>query len=71
MLRDANYRLPTAVTLRRFLMAAAIAGLALLTALWSVAPPARRQQPPVYNVAVIALLRTGTARILHESQERA
>ena len=40
MLRNANYRLPTAVTLRRFLMAAAIAGLALLTGLWSVAPPA-------------------------------
>ena len=46
MLRDANYRLPTAVTLRRFLMASAIAGLALLTALWSVAPPAAASSHP-------------------------
>ena len=46
MLRNANYRLPPAVTLRRFLMASAIAGLALLTALWSVAPPAAASSHP-------------------------
>ena len=46
MLRDANFRPPTAVTLRRFLMASAIAGLALLTALWSVAPPAAASSHP-------------------------
>ena len=40
MLRDAPRRPPTANSLRRFVMSAAIAGLALLTALWSVAPPA-------------------------------
>ena len=39
MLRDAPRR-PIANSLRRFVMSAAIAGLALLTALWSVAPPA-------------------------------
>ena len=46
MLRDANFRPPTAVTLRRFLMASAIAALALLTALWSVAPPAAASNHP-------------------------
>ena len=38
MLRDAPRRLPKANALRRFTMSAAIAGLALLAALWSVAP---------------------------------
>ena len=46
MLRDANFRPPTAVTLRRILMASAIAALTLLTALWSVAPPAAASNHP-------------------------
>ena len=40
MIRDAFRKLPSADSLRRFSLALAIAGLALLTAVWSVTPPA-------------------------------
>ena len=40
MLRDAPRQPPTAKSLRRFVVSAAIAGLAMLAALWSVAPHA-------------------------------
>ena len=40
MIRDAFRKLPSADSLRRITLALAIAGLALLTAVWSVTPPA-------------------------------